>query len=338
MKEKANILNIFLFAIIGLLIAAIAFKIVNASEKHDFIHSFKYSINNNEVYVVEYIDDLKEYEIPASVRINNKVYPVTKIYDEAFIDSDIVNLKLPDTIDYIGEKAFYNCSSLKTVEIPYSVKYIGKNAFYNCVNVENIYYNSAFDNVTISIEGNLFNYIGTNIPVNVYLGEDVVNLPSYLFASSSKTECTHIDNVSFLGNKCTTIGSNVFENCDVKSVEFSDSVTGFGKNIFIHSSISEVYIGTGVSYLSDYMFCDCKNLQNIILPENIRIIGIRCFKNSGLISINLPKSTRYIGLSAFADTPLQIINFNGTKDEWGKIDINFSKSTEFMNAKIIYKK
>ena len=84
------------------------------------------------------------------------------------------------------------------------------------------------------------------------------------------------------------------------------------------------------------MFYNCKNLQQIFIPESVKIIGVRCFAESGLISINLSENTQYIGMSAFNNSKLQIINYNGSKDMWGKININVDKSEEFMNAKITF--
>ena len=42
------------------------------------------------------------------------------------------SFKIPDGIEYIGEKAFYNCKNIEFVYIPESVKEIGKKAFWGC--------------------------------------------------------------------------------------------------------------------------------------------------------------------------------------------------------------
>ena len=103
-------------------------------------------------------------------------------------------------------------------------------------------------------------------------------------------------------------------------------------------SFLKIYIASdeNVKYFPDFMFYNCKNLQRIVVPENVEIIGNRCFAESGLISINIPLSVKYIGTDAFLNSDLQIINYKGTKDSWGKINIDVKKSYEFANSKVIF--
>jgi len=55
---------------------------------------------------------------------------VKEIYAYAFYGCQIEELKLPDGLETIGEKAFMYSKNLKTLEIPKSVKSIGAEAFY----------------------------------------------------------------------------------------------------------------------------------------------------------------------------------------------------------------
>ena len=75
------------------------------------------------------------HDIPQSVVRNGKTYYVTGIGDSAFYDtrSDktlyISSVTIPDTVTYIGDRAFYYCQSLKSITIPDSVKHIGNEVF-----------------------------------------------------------------------------------------------------------------------------------------------------------------------------------------------------------------
>ena len=91
-------------------------------------------------------------------------------------------------------------------------------------------------------------------------------------------------------------------------------------------------------FLPEYMFYNCKNLQHIEIAQGIKIIGVRCFAQSGLISINIPESVEYIGTSAFANSKLQIINYSGNSSTWNTINVDIVKSTEFINSKVIFEK
>lgn len=58
--------------------------------------------------------------------------PVTTIYTEAFKNSDITSVVIPDSVTSIGDYAFAYCDSLTSVVIPDSVTSIGDWAFHDC--------------------------------------------------------------------------------------------------------------------------------------------------------------------------------------------------------------
>ena len=74
-------------------------------------------------------------DIPKSV--NGK--PVIAISDEAFSDCyNMTDIKIPDSIFYIGEKAFSGCEKLTSVIIPNSVEEIGNGAFEECSSLQKV--------------------------------------------------------------------------------------------------------------------------------------------------------------------------------------------------------
>ena len=70
-------------------------------------------------------------KIPAIVRINGYIYKVTGISKNAFAkNKKIKSVTMDKYVTSIGQNAFYNCSSLKSVRIKgTSIKKIGKSAF-----------------------------------------------------------------------------------------------------------------------------------------------------------------------------------------------------------------
>jgi len=76
------------------------------------------------------------FEIPSHYK--NK--PVTKIAEEGFKGSLFTEIILPDTLEVIGESAFWICGNLKSITIPASVKIIEKYAFSTCIGIDSVYF------------------------------------------------------------------------------------------------------------------------------------------------------------------------------------------------------
>lgn len=90
-------------------------------------------ISDSEAEVTRLDGDSKYHdyvEIPESVRINGKIYSVTRIGDDAFLSCDaLTSVVMPETITEIGENAFRGCENLSGITIPSSVKRICDGAF-----------------------------------------------------------------------------------------------------------------------------------------------------------------------------------------------------------------
>ncbi len=143
---------------VGLILLMLLPKTVLANNDEDW--SFEYHYNDNDVCdgmtLTKYLGDETSIRIPASF---NGV-PVVEIGEGAFFGrSDIVSIIIPDSIESIGEEAFYACgiesitipdsvtsigaeaffgSKLHYITIPGSVKVIGEEAFSNCESIQNI--------------------------------------------------------------------------------------------------------------------------------------------------------------------------------------------------------
>ena len=82
-----------------------------------------------------------EIYIPAYYRPNTDSiwFPVTEIGNEAFINTAITKVHIPDGVTSIGYLAFSNCTSLTGIEIPAGVTSIGDSAFSGWTSSQTIY-------------------------------------------------------------------------------------------------------------------------------------------------------------------------------------------------------
>lgn len=98
-------------------------KIINMADSgfvtiNDYI-LYLYTGNNQDLYVPNEIKVIAD-----SAFANNGGY-----FSEDF---EITSVTIPDSIEYIGDDAFYNCKGLSSAIIGTGVKEIGSNAFANC--------------------------------------------------------------------------------------------------------------------------------------------------------------------------------------------------------------
>ena len=114
----------------------------------------KFATENGQVTITGYTGSAKNLTIPSSINGN----PVVAIAPEAFLNSKVTKLTLPDSVLTIGERAFSgsaltalrvpaqitaipegafaDCAALASVTLPDAVTVIGKQAFANCGKLE----------------------------------------------------------------------------------------------------------------------------------------------------------------------------------------------------------
>lgn len=64
-------------------------------------------------------------------------------------------------------------------------------------------------------------------------------------------------------------------------------------------ALQSVKLPSTLQILGDSAFCDCENLENINFPEQLQVIGTRCFRGTKLQKIYFPESIRTIKCGAF---------------------------------------
>ena len=117
-------LKTFLFALLILTLLAFTCACASASSVDNPTPSelLNEYVLSREAKVPETAQTKPSFNLPASLQI---------IDDSAFEGTALVSVDIPESVTYIGDKAFANIPTLVSVHIPDTTRYIGKKAFTN---------------------------------------------------------------------------------------------------------------------------------------------------------------------------------------------------------------
>ena len=237
------------------------------------------------------------------------------IGDEAFYDcSSLTSVEIPDSVTSIGSYAFSNCDSLTSIEIPEGVTSIGRYAFRGCSSLTSI---EIPEGVT-SIGDCAFS--GCSSLTSIVIPEGVTSIGYSAFSyCRSLTSIEIPDSVTSIGDSAfegcgsltsieipdsvTSIGDSEFYRCgSLTSIVIPDSVTSIGGSAFYGcSSLTSIEIPDSVTTISSYAFAYCSSLTSIVIPDSVTSIGGSAFYGcSSLTSIEIPDSVTSIGDWAFS--------------------------------------
>ena len=141
---------------------------------------------------------------------------VTEIERNAFFETGLRNIQLPEKLTLIGGGAFCNCKNLKQVQLPPQLKELGEGAFFNCENL-----------TQIQLPAQL-NKLGTDAFRNC-TSLDKIDLPAGLTQIEPDTFCnTGLTSVT-LHEGLTKIKDGAFHDClKLKKIRIPKSVTDIG--------------------------------------------------------------------------------------------------------------
>ena len=279
--------------------------------------NYAYRINHkllgeNAEYLVyeHYLDGINitglSYNINENVEIPRIIQgkPVTHIGMNAFYDSNITDIFIPDSVTAIGDYAFYSCNYLESITIPNNVTHIGNCAFKFCSQIKNI----VVPNSVTYIGKEAFHYC--NQLNNITLSNNISTIEDYTFA-----DCACLTGI-IIPNSVTSIGKYAFSNCtQLKNIELSKNIIDIGGNAF------EL----------------CSNLTRISLPWGVTTISIATFYNcTALVCISIPDSIKNIEQIAFFNcSNLKDVWYGGPSAKWNSVSIG-SHNEPLKNASMHY--
>ncbi|MCR5504114.1 MAG: leucine-rich repeat domain-containing protein, partial [Elusimicrobiaceae bacterium] len=176
-------------------------------------------------------------------------------------------LKLPTTLEEIGEAAFLHCSDLESLTLPNSVTTIGKNAFHDCAGLISLVVPSTI--TTITEEGSAFYHV----PNVIYEGT-LTNSDNW----GAKCLNGYVDGKFVYADKEHTILKAA--SCNLKgNVSLPNTVKTIATSAFASkfSKTTSVMMGTNLKEIYNNAFFECDILTSVVIPSTIKSIGSYAF-------------------------------------------------------------
>lgn len=119
----------------------------------------------------------------------------------------------------------------------------------------------------------------------------------------------------YLPKGLTTLHAFMIDNTKIKTLSIPDSVITADSNCFRGADqLESIYIGQAFTVISAYMFAGLANIKHISLPDSVTTIDTAAFSNtSSLQEIVLPANVKRIGIRAFYHSGINSITITGTE-------------------------
>ncbi len=209
-------------------------------------------------------------------------------------------ITLPRVVEWvsirkIGDYAFQNNTTLKSVTIPDNHEYIyGFGIFSNCSNLEEVHLPNDLTTLPYEI------FSGCTSLKTVTLPETITHLTGLSF-----TDCSSLESIT-LPEGVNYIGPYAFKNCSsLRHITIPEKVSELtGQTFWGCSSLESVDIRGQLTTLGMGTFTNCKKLKSISFAEGLTSIGSIAFSGcTDLSIITLPESVESIAFDAFDKCP-----------------------------------
>lgn len=253
------------------------------------------------------------------ISMNSLVLPntVSGIKQFAFYGSNISEVSIPATTDFIGIDAFDKCESLK------SVNYEGEISDWCEITFESVYANPISIAHKMSIKGS---------PVTeLEIPQTVLEICEYAFYGLDMTSLVLREGIEH-------IGDNAFRACSsIINLNIPGSVKDIGEYAFYECvALKNLVLNEGLSTIGANAFSGCRRLYNVVIPNTVININNKAFCNCiNLLSVTIGQRVAVIETSAFEGC-LKLIEVRNLSDLDLKLGLS-SNGMVSMYASNIYR-
>lgn len=212
---------------------------------------------------------IETLNIPKAIQYDGTLFVIIAINNHAFVGSHIAHIILPDSITTIKNRAFAECSELKSIYLPDSIENIGDEAFFN-------------DKALTSIK----------IP------KEIKDLAQGVFQNCDSL--SKVESSPYLRD----IGKSCFQGCkSLQELSFPHDLYSIGDSAFQGCDMLEkITLPDHMCYdhLGKYAFKGCSCLKEIVIPSGVRTINEGCFEGcTSLKIVNVKRNSSDWNLDIF---------------------------------------
>ena len=255
------------------------------------------------------------------LRLPDKVDGLTLIgiADQAFANNKtLTTLMTGETLSYIGNETFYQCSALETVEIGSNVTRIGYYAF------EETPWMDAQDGPFVVVgDGILIKYKGEDAEVTIPEGIKVI--------SDAFFQNPNLHSVT-LGPDVVRLDDYAFAYCgELVEINFNEGLREIGPYAFSFcEKVRMIRLPSTVKTIGDSAFTFCSMLRRAELGEGVEVIGPNAFNScSHMTALSLGCGLQKVESHAFFECfLLHGVTYDGKIDDWTAID--FGQGNEYL--------
>lgn len=223
---------------------------------------------------------------------------------------NLASVRIPASVQTIGEGAFNECSALTSVTVPSGVTAIENFAFYSCGSLSSLSLPNTLRGIGVSAFSDCSSLTSVTIPAGVSsIGDEA-------FANCYALETVRIESQEvFIGREAfrncysvtgfTAAGSlrfsdhDALKNCSGLADENGFIVIGSRLCAYLQSAVN-VEVPAGVKEIGDYVFYLHDTMGSVVLPEGVTAIGDYAFFGCReLMDIMIPSSVTSVSPTAF---------------------------------------
>ena len=222
-----------------------------------------------------------------SIRFIDFPTKLKTIGDNAFDDRLLTGpLVLPEGLDSIGKEAFQK-NYITEVTIPESVRAIGQSAFYDNQSLKSVTLNNSMETINRS----LFNYCkklavvrgGRNVKIvdqsafsNCDSLRSISDITPVTINSSAFYNCRKLESLNF--SRIKSIGYESFYNCfGLKEADLTTLTSIYGRSFIGCTGLKKVTFGNDITTITSDAFNGCDALEEVVLGSSINSLESNCF-------------------------------------------------------------